>query len=238
MDVKLGFCVLVSLILLPKQKEHMHSSSHIGIFFLMDDLKLGKTLTLSFPTMDHPSSLEMLPKKVPFSLKELSNLVKLLSFYNDSPQVKSMEETLRVCEESPIKGETKYCATSIEAMRDFVQHVIGENTQIEPLITSTDSLNHNQLLIKMVACHTMTSVYYCHHTISKSKVFKVSLRNGDKVEAIVACHLDTSDWSPSHVSFRVLGLLPGTSHVCHFYPSYSVVWVPKTIATTPSEASE
>ncbi|KAG5609045.1 hypothetical protein H5410_020326 [Solanum commersonii] len=201
-----------------EESKHMHSSSHLGIFFLMDDIKLGKTLTLSFP-----SSLQMLPKKVPFSLKELTNLVKRFSFSNDSPQVKSMEETLRVCEESPIKGETKYCATSIEAMRDFVQHVMGENTQIEPLITSTNPLNHNRLQnytilndpedvggTKMVTCHTMHSaytVYYCHNTVSKSKVLKVSLRNdanGDKVEAIAACHLDTSDWSPSHVSFRVL----------------------------------
>uniref|UniRef100_A0A0V0H7S2 Putative ovule protein n=1 Tax=Solanum chacoense TaxID=4108 RepID=A0A0V0H7S2_SOLCH len=50
-------------------------------FFLMDDLKLGKTLTMGLP-----SSLQMLPKKVPFSLKELPNLVKHFSFTNDSPQ--------------------------------------------------------------------------------------------------------------------------------------------------------
>uniref|UniRef100_A0A0V0HPE3 BURP domain-containing protein n=1 Tax=Solanum chacoense TaxID=4108 RepID=A0A0V0HPE3_SOLCH len=194
--------------------------------------------------MDLPFSLQMLPKKFSFSLKE----------------AKSMEETLRLCEDSPMKGETKYCATSIEAMRDFVQGILGENTQIEPLITmtttSTDPLNHNRLqnytilndpedvgATKMVACHTMTSaytVYYCHYAIGKSKVFKVSLRNdvnGDKVEAIAVCHLDTSEWSPSHVSLRVLGILPGTSPVCHFFPSHSLVWVPKTTVTTPSEAS-
>ncbi|XP_015163980.1 protein RAFTIN 1B-like isoform X2 [Solanum tuberosum] len=263
MDVKLGFCVLVSLVLLvaygteardmaegnsqsltrlyvrykyggeePKQNEHMTQ----GIFFLMDDLKLGKTLTHSFPTMDLPSSLQMLPKKVPFSLKE----------------AKSMEETLRLCEDSPMKGETKYCATSIEAMRDFVQGILGENTQIEPLITmtttSTDPLNHNRLqnytilndpedvgATKMVACHTMRSVYYCHHTISKSKVLKVELRNdangSDKIEAIAVCHLDTSDWNPSHLSFRVLGILPGTSPICHFFPSSNdLVWIPKSVA--------
>ncbi|KAH0682156.1 hypothetical protein KY289_019908 [Solanum tuberosum] len=215
----------------PKQNEHMTQ----GIFFLMDDLKLGKTLTHSFPTMDLPSSLQMLPKKFPFSLKE----------------AKSMEETLRLCEDSPMKGETKYCATSIEAMRDFVQHILGENTQIEPLITmtttSTDPLNHNRLqnytilndpedvgATKMVACHTMRSVYYCHHTISKSKVLKVSLRNdanGYKIEAIAVCHLDTSDWNPSHLSFRVLGILPGTSPICHFFPSSNdLVWIPKSVA--------
>ncbi|KAH0692625.1 hypothetical protein KY285_019722 [Solanum tuberosum] len=287
MDVKLGFCVLVSLIPLvaygteardmaqgnsqsltrlyvrykyggeePKENEHMaegnsqsltrlyvrykyggeepKQNAHMtqGIFFLMDDLKLGKTLTHSFPTMDLPPSLQMLPKKVPFSLKE----------------AKSMEE---VCEDSPMKGETKYCATSIEAMRDFVQGILGENTEIEPLITmtttSTDPLNYNRLqnytilndpedvgATKMVACHTMTSVYYCHHTVSKSKVLKVSLRNdanGHKIEAIAVCHLDTSDWNPSHLSFRVLGILPGTSPICHFFPSSNdLVWIPKSVA--------
>ncbi|KAK4720948.1 hypothetical protein R3W88_011181 [Solanum pinnatisectum] len=113
--------------------------------------------------------------------------------------------------------------------------------------TSTDPLNHNCLqnytilndpedvgATKMVACHTMPSVYYCHHTISKSKVLKVSLRNdanGDKIEAIAVCHLDISDWNPSHLSFRVLGILPGTSPIRHCSPSSNdLVWIPKSVA--------
>ncbi|KAH0678674.1 hypothetical protein KY284_019759 [Solanum tuberosum] len=136
-----------------------------------------------------------------------------------------MEETLRVCEDSPIKRETKYCATSVEAMLNFVHGIMGEKTQIEALTTttthdfseeySTTPLNHPQNYTildapKTVVCHTMPcayTVFYCHYTISKSKVLKVELRNdanGDKVEAIAVCHLDTSQWSPSHVSFRVL----------------------------------
>ncbi|KAM3281325.1 hypothetical protein P3S67_028346 [Capsicum chacoense] len=47
---------------------------------------------------------------------------------------------------------------------------------------------------------------------------------------LLFCHLDTSEWNPSHVSFRVLGILPGTSPVCHFFLSGNLVWVPKTIS--------
>ncbi|KAG5609116.1 hypothetical protein H5410_020397 [Solanum commersonii] len=120
-----------------------------------------------------------------------------------------MEETLRVCEDSPIKGETKYCATSVEAMLNFVHGIMREKTQIEALTTTTHDFSED-----------------------KSKVLKVELRNdanGDKVEAIAVCHLDTSQWIPSHVSFRVFSILPGTSPVCHFFPSDNLVWDPKQL---------
>ncbi|MCD9643602.1 hypothetical protein HAX54_031205 [Datura stramonium] len=241
------------------EKTHIHSSSHMDhidpslrVFFLIDDLKLRKTITVSFPRRDLSSSPSFLPKEeadsIPFSLKELPNLLQHFSFSRNSAQAKAMADTLRECETPPIKGETKYCATSAEAMFDFVQGILGEKTQIKALSTihfsnSTPPLQKYTILDvpqevaapKMVACHTMPyayAIFYCHYTISKSKVFKVSLggENGDRVEAIVVCHLDTSEWSPSHASFRLLGILPGTSPICHFFPSDNLVWVPK-IAT-------
>lgn len=243
-----------------KENVHIHSSSHMDhidpslrVFFLMDDLKLGKAMTVSFPRRDlSSSSPKFLPKEeadsIPFSLKKLPNLLQRFSFSQNSPQAKAMEDTLKECEVPPIKGETKYCATSSEAMLDFVQGIMGENIQFKVLSTthfsnSTPLLQKYTILDapqevaapKMVACHTMPyayAIFYCHYTTSKSKVFRVSLggENGDRVEAIAVCHLDTSEWSPSHVSFRVLGILPGTSPICHFFPSDNLVWVPK-IAT-------
>lgn len=243
-----------------KENVHIHSSSHMDhidpslrVFFLMDDLKLGKSMTVSFPRRDlSSSSPKFLPKEeadsIPFSLKKLPNLLQRFSFSQNSPQAKAMEDTLKECEVPPIKGETKYCATSSEGMLDFVQGIMGENTQFKVLSTthfsnSTPLLQKYTILDapqevaapKMVACHTMPyayAIFYCHYTTSKSKVFRVSLggENGDRVEAIAVCHLDTSEWSPSHVSFRVLGILPGTSPICHFFPSDNLVWVPK-IAT-------
>ncbi|XP_059314190.1 BURP domain protein USPL1-like [Lycium ferocissimum] len=241
------------------EKTHIHPSSHMDhvdpslrVFFLMDDLRIGKAITVSFPRRDLSSSPSFLPREeadsIPFSLKELPNLLQRFSFSKNSPQAKAIEDTLRECEVPPIKGETKYCASSSEAMLDFVQGIMGEKTQFKAL--STTHLSNSTPLLqkyiildaplevaapKMVACHTMPyayAVFYCHYTISKSKVFKVSLggENGDKVEAIAVCHLDTSEWSPSHVSFQVLGILPGMSPICHFFPSDNLVWVPK-IAT-------
>ncbi|PHU16905.1 hypothetical protein BC332_12600 [Capsicum chinense] len=244
-----------------KGNEHNHSSSHIdpsvrSLFFLMDDINIGKTIAdLSFPSR---SSMQLFPQKatdsIPFSLKELPNLLQRFSLSKNSPRAKAMEDALRKCElKSLIKGETKYCATSAEAMLDFVQGFMGERTQIEALSTtthfseehSTTPLQNYTILDvpqevaapKMVACHMMPcayTVFYCHYSIGdKRKVFKVSLgneANGDRVEAIAVCHFDTSEWSPSHASFQVLGISPGTSPVCHFFPSGNdIVWVPKTI---------
>ncbi|KAK6791068.1 hypothetical protein RDI58_010149 [Solanum bulbocastanum] len=227
-----------------KHGNDKHVKKHDSFFFLMDDLKIGKIMTLSFQTRRNLTSF---PKKtvdsIPFS------------------QVKSMENTLRICKDSPIKGEGKYCATSAEAMLDFVQGIIGEKTQIKALTTITTHdispllrrytiLDTPQQITtpKMVACHLLSSpyaVFYCHHTIdNKIKVFKVSLgrineANGDRlVEAMVVCHLDTSEWNPSHESFRSLGVLPGTSPICHFFTSSNdLVWIAKSVATTPLVAA-
>ncbi|WJX42417.1 hypothetical protein P8452_29654 [Trifolium repens] len=69
----------------------------------------------------------------------------------------------------------------------------------------------------------------CSCQESENRVYKVLLggENGDKVEAMVVCHMDTSQWAPSHVSFQVLGVTPGSSSVCHFFPADNYIWVPK-----------
>ncbi|XP_055801226.1 BURP domain-containing protein BNM2A-like [Solanum dulcamara] len=224
-----------------KQGNDKQVKKHDSFFFLMDDLKIGKIISLSFETRRNLTS---------FPIKEADSF----PFSQD----KSMENTLRICEDSPIKGEAKYCATSAEAMLDFVQGIIGEKNKMEALTTITSHdfspLLHRYIILdapqritapKMVACHMMPcpyAVFYCHHTINnKIKVFKVSLGNinGDRlVEAIVVCHLDTSEWNPSHESFQTLGVLPGTSPICHFFTSGNdLVWIPKSIASTRREAT-
>ena len=59
-------------------------------------------------------------------------------------------------------------------------------------------------------------------------MFEVSLEgeNGERVESAAVCHMDTSRWDRDHVSFHVLGVEPGSSPVCHFFPSDNLVWVP------------
>jgi len=228
---------------------HMdHMDPSVMIFFTIKDLKVGKTMAVYFPKRDPSKSPRLLPRteadSIPFSSEQLPQLLQFFSFSKDSPQAKAMGDTLRQCETEPIKGETKFCPTSLESMLDFTHGILGSNTPFTVVATAhlTNSTTHFQnytilnepkevFAPKMVACHTMPypyAVFYCHSQASVNKVYKVELggEDGDRVEAVAVCHLDTSDWSPNHASFSVLRIKPGTSPVCHFFPADNLVWVP------------
>ncbi|OMP01548.1 hypothetical protein COLO4_11792 [Corchorus olitorius] len=238
--------------------DHNHPSSHMDhmdpslrVFFTLNELKLGKTMPIYFPKNDPSKSPQLLPKEeadsIPFALNQLPYLLQLFAFSQGSPQAIAMENTLRECETKAIKGETKFCATSLDSMFDFARSIFGLNSQFEIVATRhliTKSINthfQNYTIIetpkeistpkmKMVACHTMPypyAVLYCHSQETQNRVFKVSLggENGDRVEAVAVCHMDTSQWTPNHVSFRVLGIEPGTPGVCHFFPADNFVLI-------------
>ncbi|KAI8027156.1 BURP domain-containing protein BNM2A [Camellia lanceoleosa] len=227
---------------------HAHSSSHMDdidpsliVFFFLEDLKVGKKIPIYFPKRDPSYSPHFLPKEesdsIPFSLEQLPNLLQIFSFSHGSPQAQVMESTLRQCEVKPIKGESKTCAISLESMLDFVGAMLaleGEFKVVSTIhFTESTTILQNYIILsgpKMVACHTMPypyAIFYCHYQESESKVFKVFLggENGDRLEAVAVCHKDTSQWSPGHVSFQVLGIEPGSSPVCHFFPSDNLVWI-------------
>ncbi|GMP37993.1 hypothetical protein CsSME_00009427 [Camellia sinensis var. sinensis] len=200
--------------MIDNQEDHAHAHNEIHT----DHIHVGKRIPIYFPKRDPSSSPHFLPKEesdsVPFSLEQLPNLLQIFSFPQGSPQAQAMESTLRQCEVKPIKGESKTCVTSLESMPDFVRVMLGLESEFKV----------------MVACHTMPypyAIFYCHYQESESKVFKVFLGgvNGDRVEAVAVCHIDTSQWSPGHVSFQVLGIEPGSSPVCHFFPSDNLVWI-------------
>jgi len=218
------------------------------VFFMISDLKVGQVMPIYFPNR-HLSPSQLLPKheadNIPFSLAELPNLLRLFSIPQGSPQATAMENTLTECEAKPIKGETKFCATSLESVNEFTDLIFGFDTKVKTLTTthlkkSTTGLLQNYKVLeisenipspKLVACHTMSypyAVFYCHSQESQNKVLMVSLEgeDGDLVEALSVCHMDTSEWSRSHVSFSVLGVEPGTTSVCHFFPSDNFVFVP------------
>ncbi|KAA8545956.1 hypothetical protein F0562_020593 [Nyssa sinensis] len=177
---------------------------------------------------------------------QLPDILEFFSFSKDSPQAKAMEDTLRHCEIEPIKGENKFCATSLESMLDFTHGIFGLDSQFKVLTTThltnlTAHLQNYTILEvhkeisapKMVACHTRPypyAVFYCHCQESENKLFKVLLGsgNGDRVEAVAVCHMDTSQWDRGHASFRVLGVKPGSCPVCHFFPADNLIWVPSS----------
>ncbi|KAF4356036.1 hypothetical protein F8388_026039 [Cannabis sativa] len=226
---------------------------NLMIFFTTNDLKVGKTMPIYFPKKD-PSTTppRLLPlqeaSSIPFSLNHLPYLLNRFSFTPQSPQGSAMEDTLKQCESRSIIGETKTCATSLESMLDFARGAFGLEDEIS-VVTTTHLTNlrvslQNYTILDvpkqilgpnkmMVACHTMPYpylVYYCHYQVSENRVYKILLggENGDKVEAIAVCHMDTSQWSRNHVSFSVLGIEPGTLPVCHYFPEQNLVWIPKS----------
>ncbi|XP_021829903.1 BURP domain protein USPL1-like [Prunus avium] len=232
----------------PSSHMHHHMDPSVMIFLTLEDLKEGKTMAIYFPKRNPSKSPHLLPREeadqIPFSSKQLLHLLHFFSFSQDSPQAKAMEDTLRECEIEPIKGEIKSCATSLESMLDFTRGVFGVDTPFSVVATahltnSTTNFQNYTILEepkeisapKMVACHTMPypyAVFYCHSQQSVNRVFKVLLggEDGDRVEAVAVCHLDTSQWSPNHASFSVLRTKPGASAVCHFFPADNPVWVP------------
>ncbi|KAJ4826824.1 hypothetical protein Tsubulata_038641 [Turnera subulata] len=152
-----------------------------------------------------------------------------------------------VREGQPLKGETQFCATSLESLLDFVSDIFGQDSRFHVLTTrhltagssSKSDFVQNYTIIeapeemspsKMVGCHTMSypyTIFFCHSQTG-NKVFKVLLcgENGDKIEAISVCHMDTSNWNRDHVAFKILATHPGSSEVCHFFPEEHLVWLP------------
>lgn len=236
-----------------EHKHHAHNHNHMDpsvmVFFTLKDLKVGKRMQINFPKRDPSTSPKFWPRdkadSLPFSLNKLPTLLKIFSLSQDSPQAKAMVDTLTECESKPIKGEVKFCATSLESMLDFTQSILGIKNDLKVYATShltKSSVTFQNYTIlekimrisapKMVACHTMPypyAVFYCHSQESENRIYRVSLvgDNGDMVEAMVVCHMDTSHWGHGHVSFQVLGVVPGSSNVCHFFPADNFIWVPK-----------
>lgn len=185
---------------------------------------------------------------IPFSSSKLSHLLDFLSLSEGSPQAIAMEQTLKECELDPTPGETMFCVTSLESMLDMTRDILGTvklktlTTKIHNLSNSNHTLLQEYTFLKepfeihvpnMVACHTMAypyAVYYCHGHKGSNRAFEISLggENGNRIDAIAVCHMDTSMWDADHVAFRVLGSQPGSSPVCHFLPADNIAWLPVT----------
>ncbi|KAL9231628.1 hypothetical protein vseg_006830 [Gypsophila vaccaria] len=230
------------------------SSSHMdhmeltwNILFRIEDLELGKKMKLYFLVKNSSQTAHFIPKQeadsIPFSSSETDKILDFFSFDQDSPQSRAIQETLNHCELPPLKGETKFCATSLEFMLEKLSLSFGEATKFKVLTTTqlknwTPRLQNYTILEepreitvgKMFGCHPLAypyAVYYCHSQEGENKLFMVSLEGEDgiRLDALAICHMDTSQWDPNHVSFRVLGVKPGTVPVCHVFPQDNLVWV-------------
>ncbi|KAJ1397594.1 BURP domain [Sesbania bispinosa] len=236
----------------PSHMDHNHMDPELYVFFIPSDLKVGKKMPIYFSWKDSSTSPKFLPREeadqVPFSSKQLPSLLNFFSISKHSPQAKAMKYTLEQCEFEPMEGETKFCATSLESLLDFARYMFGSNAQFKVLTTThlTNSTvpsfqNYTITEVKkisvpnIIGCHPMPypiAVYYCHSQEGDTNLYEVLVEgeNGGRVQAAAICHMDTSKWDPDHVAFRVLKVEPGTSPVCHFFPSDNLVWVPSPAA--------
>ncbi|XXG47940.1 hypothetical protein AAC387_Pa02g2500 [Persea americana] len=220
--------------------DQLHDDPNVALFFLEKDLHQGTKFNMFFP--NSKSGPKFLPRNVvdaiPFSSAKISETLKHFSIEPNSRDAQTMMKTIKECEEPAVKGETKYCATSLESMVDFAKSKLGTN--IKALATETKKEAPKQLYTiapgvhkkasrKSVACHIeayVHAVYYCHET-SDTTAYIVPLagKNKVKVDAVAVCHKDTSQWNPKHMAFQKLKVKPGSVPICHFIPEDHIVWV-------------
>lgn len=201
----------------------------------------GRTLIARLRTHADYESKFLPPKdidSIPFSSDKLPEILNRFSIQPRSKESAAIEETIRTCEENQ-RGEHKLCATSLESMVSFVKSKLGENVSpiSFPYINKDGKIKYRMTGVKKlvdygshtVVCHKEQypyAVFTCHQVEMTSAYVASMVGDGIHMEATVACHKDTSWWSPKHVSFQVLKAKPGTP-ICHFLDDLSIIWTKK-----------
>ncbi|XP_021279204.1 LOW QUALITY PROTEIN: BURP domain-containing protein 8-like [Herrania umbratica] len=211
------------------------------IYFLPKDLLPGKKVNLPrlVQKRDRGTFLpHLIAESIPLSSDKLPEILKNFSLKDESRDANNVKITVKNCERAEMKGEEKYCATSLESFVDMSVSMLGKEIRLlsnelrketkNPLFTiarAVRNMGENDIV-----CHKMKypyAVYLCH-SIKKTVVYKVPLvgTDGTKANAVAVCHKDTSAWSPNHIAFKVLKVKPGAVPICHFLGRDTLVWVP------------
>lgn len=221
--------------------DQLHDNPNVALFFVEKDLHQGTNMNLHFTKSATPATF--LPKKVadsiPFSSEKLPEILSKFAVEENTYESETMKNTISECEAPAIKGEEKYCATSLESMVDFTTSELGNKVSAVSTDVEKESelqkytiVGSKKLGEKAVICHKQNyayAVFYCHKT-NNVEAYTVSLvgNDGTKAKAAAICHTDTSSWNPKHLAFQVLNVKPGSVPVCHFLPEDHVVWVPRS----------
>ena len=214
-----------------------------GIFFRESMLKKGKVMPMpdindKFPERSFlPRSIS---SKQPFSTLKVTELKHFFHAGDNSTMETMIVKSLSECKGAPNPGETKRCVSSAEDMIDFAVSVLGRNIDIlttknangskqNIMIGSIERINDGKVT-NSVTCHQSLFpylLYYCH-SVPKVRVyqvdildpnFKTKINNGAAI-----CHMNTSDWSPTHEAFLALGSTPGRIEVCHWIFQNDLTW--------------
>ncbi|KAJ9702375.1 hypothetical protein PVL29_004215 [Vitis rotundifolia] len=223
-------------------EDQLHDDPNVALFFFEKNMQPGTKMELHF--IRDANLATFLPRQVansiPFSSKKFPETLNEFSIKPESEEAETIKNTIRECEEPGIKGEEKYCATSLESMVDFSTSKLGKGVQVISTEVEKETQEQQYTITtgvkklagdKAVVCHKQSypyAVFYCHKT-QTTRAYMVPLvgADGSKVKAVAVCHTDTSAWNPKHLAFQVLKVKPGTVPICHFLPEDHVVWVPK-----------
>ncbi|XP_028787616.1 BURP domain-containing protein 5-like isoform X2 [Neltuma alba] len=228
-----------------KSEAKLPDNPDITLFFLGKDLKAGHKMNLIFHKS--PNQACFLPrdvvKSIPFSSTEMAEILNKFAVKPGSISAEVMKNTIKECEEPGIKGEDKYCATSLESMLDLTILKLGRNVQAlsTEVVTKKEETKKQEYTItngvkkvgetNLVVCHKMNyayAVFYCHK-IENTVAYTVSLEgaDGSRVKAVSVCPRDTSAWDPKHLAFQMLKVKPGSVPICHFLFQDTIAWLPK-----------
>ena len=209
-----------------------------GTYFRVSMLKKGEAIAMP-QIIDNMPNRSFLPRtilsKLPLSTLELK---KFFRVEDNSTMEAVIVKSLSECERAPSQGEIKRCVGSAEDMIDFAVLVLGRNVAVR----TTENINGSKQNIMIgsvkeidsmqqaVSCHQNLFpylFYYCH-SFPKIQVYEVDmldLNSKAKINRGVAiCHMNTSDWSPSHEAFLALGSGPGRIEVCHWISENDLTW--------------
>ncbi|XP_042484662.1 BURP domain-containing protein 16-like [Macadamia integrifolia] len=209
-------------------------------YFRKSMVKEGSVMPI--PDLRDPMSyksflLRSIASKMPFSVAHIEEWKKLFGVEDESNMDEYIQDTLEICEKSPIQGEKRTCATSAEDLIDFVVKELGHYAHLwstesvegsyENVTIGVVKLIYGNLSESPALCHSQSfifQVYYCH-VIQKVRVYAVDIHARKTVNrAIMACHYDTSTWNPNHLAFKLLGLGSGQIEICHWINENGIVW--------------
>ncbi|XP_050262132.1 polygalacturonase non-catalytic subunit AroGP3-like [Quercus robur] len=225
------------------QKDGVFLPKEPGIFFRESMLKKGKVMPMP-DINDKLPERSFLPRSIsskqPFSTLKVSELKNFFHAGDNSTMETIIVKSLSECKGAPNPGETKRCVSSAEDMIDFAVSVLGRNIDIlttknvnrskqNIMIGSIERINGGKVR-DSVTCHQSLFpylLYYCH-SVSKVRVYQVDILDPNfkaKINNGVAiCHMNTSDWSPTHEAFLALGSAPGRIEVCHWIFQNDLTW--------------
>ncbi|CDP10830.1 unnamed protein product [Coffea canephora] len=220
----------------PSHVQHVDPSSFLRISLL----KQGSMVHLPDLENQLPQH-SFLPSQIASKISIAENdLQKLFPQSLKNPQTKdAIQSTIVYCNTPALKDEIQSCVKSLEDMVEFAKTATGNNHLVA--LTSKNTKGSGKDLIvgqmkklkfgKTVSCHELFlpfSTYFCH-LLSKTEVYAVDvLEPKTKIPintVTVICHMDTSDWSPNHVAFKVLKTSPGQSEACHWISQNDLIFI-------------